>query len=236
MDRERRRDVLLGREQAGQIAVDLTDQAVRARRGYPVTPRIGRRRPDEVIPFLYREHEERVVLVDAGGGQTSKELPERLVVVLQLLDVVGLTRAPGRVDLSGDAVLIMGVGDVAERHGYPGFLHLGDVREGGGREQAVESGEADLPELVADRVPVEIVHRWAAIGDRRIHVLRPEQPEEAAVAFRLIGQAVGPSMLVAGADAPALRAVDGEADEVSLRQIARRRPRWRGIGRHRLVP
>src|SRR5262249_33450695 len=160
----------------------------------------------------------------------------RLVVVLQLLDVVGLTRAPSRVDLSGDAVLIMGVGDVAEGHGYPGFLHLSDVRERGGREQAIESGEADLPELVADRVPIEIVHRWLASGHRSIPALRPDSPEAAAVPSRLIGQAVGPGMLVAGADAPALRAVDGEADEVSLRQIARRRPRGGGIGRHRLVP
>ena len=101
---ERRGDPLLGREQTGQVAVDLTDQTVRARRRDAVAARRGRLGADEMIALLDGEDEERVALVDAGAGQPRKELAEGLIIALQLLDVVCLARTPRRVDLARDRV------------------------------------------------------------------------------------------------------------------------------------
>src|SRR5204862_6155565 len=83
MYRERRRDPLLGREQAGQVPVDLAYEAVCAGRVDAVTICRRRLRSHEVVTFLYGEDKKGVALVDAGGGEPVKELAERLVIVFQ---------------------------------------------------------------------------------------------------------------------------------------------------------
>ena len=45
-------------------------------------------------------------------------------------------------------------------------------------KQPVKAREARLPELVGDRLTVQVVHHRTAAGDRRVHVLRSEQPEK----------------------------------------------------------
>ena len=68
---------------------------------------------DEVIALVDREHEERVALVDAVRGEPVEELPERVVVVLQLLDVAGLAGPVGEVDVARVSVAVVRVRDVA---------------------------------------------------------------------------------------------------------------------------
>ena len=76
---------------------------------------------------------------------------------MQLLDVVGLARPAGRVDLARLAVLVVRVRDVPERDRDAGFLHLRDVRERRRREEAVEAREARLVELIGDQRAVELL-------------------------------------------------------------------------------
>ena len=62
-----------------------------------VTPSHGAvgRRAGEVVALLDGDDEERVVLRDPVVLQAGEEVAERLVVVLQLLDVAGLAGAVG---------------------------------------------------------------------------------------------------------------------------------------------
>ena len=126
-----------------------------------------------VLALLDGKDKEGVTLVDAGGGESVKELAKRLVVVFQLLHIVCLARTAGGVNLTGDAVLVVCVRDVPERHWDSLRLHLRDVREGRGCEQPVKAREARLSELVRDWLTVQVVHDGAAARDRRVHVLSP---------------------------------------------------------------
>src|SRR5262249_12269632 len=143
---EGRRDRLLGREQPGQVAVDLTHQTVRAGGGDAIAVRWRRLGSDEMVALLYGEDKERVALVDAGRGQPSEELAEGFIVILQLLDVIRLPRTPGRVDFARNPVLIMGVRDIAEGHCNSLLLHLRDICERRACEQTVEARKPGLSE------------------------------------------------------------------------------------------
>ena len=87
--------VLLGGEQAGDVAGQLAERAGRvgARRGHAVA--VGRGGLDgaahvgagHVVALVRAEHEQRVGRGDAVGGQPLEERAERLVVVLRLRDV-----------------------------------------------------------------------------------------------------------------------------------------------------
>ena len=84
---------------------DLGDVTVGvgARRRDAVAWRVGRG-AGEVVALLDGDHEERVGLGDAVVLQAGEEVGERLVVVLELLDVAGLAGTVRVVDLAGDAV------------------------------------------------------------------------------------------------------------------------------------
>ena len=170
-----------------------------------------------------------LLLLIPCGGEPIEELAERLVIVFQLLNIVRFARTAGRMDFARDAVLVVGVRDVAEGDRNPSLLHLRDIGEGRAREQPIEPRKARLVELVGDRLAVEIVHRRAAAGDRGIHVFPSEQPEVAVVAARFVGQEIGPRVRIASADPPPLRAMDRETDKVSLGKVSRRGVRRRSI-------
>src|SRR6516164_5565548 len=67
------RVVLLRRQQAAQIGVDLADLRVGARHVHAVT--IGRRgvAADKVVVFVWGDDEQRVARADAVGGKTVEE-------------------------------------------------------------------------------------------------------------------------------------------------------------------
>jgi hypothetical protein len=90
------------------------------------------------------------------------------------------------VNLTGDAVLVVYVRDVSERHRDSLLLHLRDVGESCGCEQPVEAREARLSKLVRTRLIMQVVHDVTAARDRRVYVLGSEQAEKAVIATRLI--------------------------------------------------
>ena len=100
MDVEGRREVG-GRDEGLDVLRDLADLVRRARlpAGHVaegVAPgAVARVASGEVVVLVRREDEERVRLVDAVGGEAAEERAEGLVVVVQLLHVVGLTRTAG---------------------------------------------------------------------------------------------------------------------------------------------
>src|SRR4029077_6368575 len=100
--------------------------------------------------------------------------------------VAGLAGPEGAVVVAGDAVEVVRVRDVPERHGNAGLLHLRDSPERVLGENAVEAGEAGLPERVGDRLFVHhVADRAAAIVDSRVDVLGAEEALEAVVATGL---------------------------------------------------
>ena len=168
---------VVGRDEPLEVAVDLGDVAVgvRARRRDAVARSIGRG-AGEVVAFLDREHEERVGLGDPVVLQAGEEVTERLVVVLQLLDVARLAGSVGDVRVAGDAVEVMRVGDVGERHRDAVLLHLGDLAEGVLGEHPVEAGEAGLPKGSAIGSPFVSLTDGRPVVDRGVDVLGAEQP------------------------------------------------------------
>ena len=105
---------VVGRDHPLEVAVDLGDVAVGvgARRRDAIARGVGRG-AGEVVAFLDGDHEQRVVLGDPVVLEAGEEVAERLVVVLELLDVTGLAGPVGDVGLAGDAVEVVCVGDVA---------------------------------------------------------------------------------------------------------------------------
>ena len=79
----------------------------------------------------------------------AKNVGEGLVVVVQLLHVAGLTGAVRLVDLAGDAVVVVGVREVAEGDRHAVLLH-GHVTRASRPEDAVEAREADVAGRVLD--------------------------------------------------------------------------------------
>ena len=143
VNRERCRNAVLRAISPARLRVDLADAGCTWHGTFtPSQPAGVGCAPAKWSPSSTVNDEERVALVDAVRCQAVEELAEGLVVVLQLLDIVGLARAPGRVDLARDAVLVVRVRDVAERHRDPGLLHLRDVGERRAGKQPVEAGEA----------------------------------------------------------------------------------------------
>jgi len=137
---ERGCDPLLGGEQASQVAVQLADLAVRARRRDAVTVGRAGRAADEVVALVGSEHEQRVRLVDAVLGQPREELPERVVVRLQGGDVAGLSRPVcGPVRMRVVRVRNVRVGD---RDAV--LLHRRHVAQRHRRRHAIKTGETDV--------------------------------------------------------------------------------------------
>ena len=66
----------LGEKQPIDVGGDLSDVRVGARRGDTVAVRRARRAADEMIVFVGRHHEERVVFGDAVGSEPGEEFPE----------------------------------------------------------------------------------------------------------------------------------------------------------------
>src|SRR5262249_48626686 len=191
-------------------------------------------------------NEQRVLRGDPVRGQALEERPERLVVVLRLGDVAGAAGAErgGRAVTgghAGDVLVAVNVGDVAAGDGDAGFLHVGEVGERLGGVDGAEAGEARLvvKERTVDLVAVEVHQVAGGVGDLEPvarHVRRapaelgsdvpvPEQPLEAGVATRLVGQQVGGGggagrrlaelyPLGVSAESAALRAVHVDADVV----------------------
>src|SRR5204862_150528 len=99
-------------------------------------------------------------------------------------------------------------GDVAERDGHAGLLHLGHVPQRVAREHAVEAREAAVARRIGDGRAGRVVHTGVAAGDCRIDVLGPVQRLEAGVAAGFVGKRVGLGVRVALADAAADGAVN----------------------------
>src|SRR5205814_8149103 len=100
----------------------------------------------------------------------------------------------------------------------------------------VEAWEAALVELVGAVRAVGRLHAGLTAGDRRVDVLRTEEPEGIVVGARDGGGVVRSRGRVALAWRLPLRAVNRVADEVGLRQRARRGARRCELGVAALVP
>ena len=214
--REVRRVTELRPDHPPQVAVDLTDAVVVACDVDAVASRRCRLVADEVVSLVDREHEERVALVDPVGGEPVEELRERVVVVLELLDVAGLAGPVREVDVSSVSVTVMRVGNVRVGDRNAGLLHLRGPGERNGRLHAVEAGEADVAVRVLDDVAVEVGHRTVRL-DHRIDVLGAEQTLVAVVAAGLVRKQVGSRAWAGCADVRALGAVHADTDVVGER-------------------
>ena len=115
VDGERRRDPLLRGKQSGEVAVDLTEEAVVARVVTPSHPDGVGCAPAKWSPSSTVTTNSVLSLRDPVGGEPVEELLERLVVGLQLGHVAGLARPVRDVLLAVDAVTVMRVRDVADR-------------------------------------------------------------------------------------------------------------------------
>ena len=231
----RRRAVVdvVRRDEPLQVGVDLAHVLVGARLRHAVARRVVGRRAGEVVALLDGDDEERVVLRDPVLLHAREELSERLVVVLELLDVPGLAGTVRVMDLAREPVGVVRVGEVAERHGNAGLLHLRDLGQRIARKHPVEAREAALVELVGDVLRArDVADARIAVSDRRVDVLRAEE-RLARVAARLVRQRIHARvrgvLRVCRADAAGHRTVDGEADEVGLRKVARSRSRRRDL-------
>src|ERR1044071_8608505 len=118
MDREWCCDCLLGCEQAREVTIDFTHQAVCTRCGYTITTGVGRRRANKMVTFLNGKDKERVALVDPISSETVKELPKSLIISRQLLYIICFARSTSRMNLACNAMLIVCVRDITERDWY----------------------------------------------------------------------------------------------------------------------
>ena len=175
-----------------------------------------------MVALVRGEDEHAVRAVDSVLGEPREERRECLVIRLQLLDVIGLARSP-RVGVGKRKMRGVGVRDVAIRHRHAVLLHLRDVAERVVGRHLVETGE---------RIDRRAVHRsYSADGGRDVFV--SEQALVAGVAARLVGQQVRSSVTRARAHYVAVRAVDGDADEVSNTGLSGVRVAGRDLGRLR---
>ena len=149
-----------------------------------------------------------------AAARRVEEPGEGVVVSLERGDVSGLARAEGLG--AGRRVVVVSVRDVGEGDGHAALLHGRDVGERHGRRHAVEPGEPDVAGGVADHRAGEVRERPAR-ADLGRHVSVPEEAGEARVPARLVGQEVRLAVVRRGAEGTALRAVDGNADEVGRR-------------------
>src|ERR1700722_10450733 len=85
----------LGKEQAIDEGIDLADVRISARRDDAVAARRARRAAGEVVVFVRRHEEQRVVLGDGIRRQPVEEFLERGVVRRELGDVSGLAGPEG---------------------------------------------------------------------------------------------------------------------------------------------
>ena len=174
MHREQCRVAELRVDHPPEVCIDLPDVSVvvRAELRHAVAWAIGCR-ADEVVALVDGEHEERVLLGDAVGGEPVEELLECRVVVEKLLVVTRLARPVREVDVPGGSVAVVRVRDVRVSDRDTGLLHLGDPGQRDGRLHAVEAREADAAGRILDHVAVQVRHRAARL-DQRVDVLRTE--------------------------------------------------------------
>ncbi len=217
---ERRGVVLLGGEQAGDVAGQLAERPGRVGAGHGHAVAVGRGGLDGpahvgaglVVALVRAEHEHRVGRGDAVGGQPLEERAERGVVVLRLRDVARGAAAErgGRAGARGqarDVLVAVDVGDVAVHHGDAGLQHVGHVGQRLRGVDGAEPGEArvvgeeravDLVAVLVDQVPGRVGDLEPVVGqvrraraELRRDVPVPEQRLEAAVTARLVRQHVG---------------------------------------------
>src|SRR5438105_5608107 len=131
----------------------------------------------------------------------------------------------------------MSVGDVGVGHRHAGFLHLGDISEGVLGKGPVESRETAATEGVGDGSTARVIYADIVVGlrrnarpDRLVNIFGAVERVVAKIATRLVGKLVEPRVCcigcVRGADAPALSAVDRDADVVRVRLRAKRGSGW----------
>ena len=146
--------------------------------GHAVAARVRRLAAREMVALVNGEHEHRVRLVDAVAGEAVEEGTEGVVVCLELVDIPLRTGAICRMGIAGDAVEVMGIGDVGEGDRNAGLLHLGGVGEGRRGRHAVEPREPRVAEWILDRLPVQPGHVRVARVEERVDLLRAEQTLE----------------------------------------------------------
>ena len=79
-----------------------------------------------MVAFISGDHEQRVGLIYSVRLQASEKLAERVVVHLQLRDVLGFTWAEC---VGSITMALVRIRDVVERDGYTVFLHRRDIRQ-----------------------------------------------------------------------------------------------------------
>src|SRR5947209_1178740 len=156
VDLERVGVARLARQQVVHAAALRPDRSrrVAARDGHAMAAGVRRPGACVMVALVGREHEQRVVLVDAVRREPLEGSLVGLVLLLELIYVLGLT---GGERLVRGRPRVVGVLDVRVRHRDPRLLHRGHVAERlrrGGAE-AGEARVARLPNLTGrDRLSV----------------------------------------------------------------------------------
>ncbi len=196
------------------VGIDLTDLAVGAGRGHPITACRAGWATHEVITLIGREDEQRVARVDAIVGQAREERVEGSIRGCQRRNVASLSWS-----ISWSiGMCVVGVGDIGVGDRHPVFLHSGYIGKRDGGRHAIKAGEADVRGIgsILDDKSVQ-VRQWQARADLRGDVLVAVESLVPRIPTRLIGQQVRLPSIGAGAQRVSIGTVDANADEVSER-------------------